>query len=399
MAKPDYYEVLGVNRTATKEEIATAYRKEAMKYHPDRNPGDEAAVEKFKLAAEAFDVLNNDEKRAAYDRYGHAGVGNGGAGTQFHDVNDIFSMFGDMFGDSIFGSFFGGGSRRGGQRVHQGADVRCNIALDLVEAARGVTKTVQFRRHETCGTCRGTGCKEGTTPQTCRYCGGSGRIQQSTGIFSIQTTCPQCRGRGQIIADPCRDCGGNGLVAASVTRDVKIPAGIDTGTRLRLQGEGERSPDGGPPGDCYVFISVKPHKLFQREGQDLICRVPIGYAQAALGAEIEAPTLDGKEKIKISRGTQNNDVITLRGKGMPIPRRNMAGDLHIVVYIEVPKKLMPEHEEILRKLAEIEHDVTLPERKSFFVTLKEHVTSLREQFANFFSEKGSEKNEPDESRK
>ncbi|MDR1959619.1 MAG: molecular chaperone DnaJ [Planctomycetaceae bacterium] len=383
MSKPDYYEVLGVSRTAAKEEIATAYRREAMKYHPDRNPGDEEAVEKFKLAAEAFDVLNNDEKRAAYDRYGHAGVGNSGGGTQFHDVNDIFSMFGDIFGDSIFGSFFGGGRRGGGQRQRQGADIRCNLTLDLVEAARGVTKEIKFRRHEPCPTCHGSGCREGTKPQTCRYCGGSGQIQQSTGIFSIQTTCPQCRGRGQTITDPCRDCGGSGLVSQMAAREVKIPAGIDTGTRLRLQGEGERSPDGGPSGDCYVFISVKPHKLFQREGQDLICRVPIGYAQAALGTDIEVPTLDGKEKLKIPRGTQNGDVITLRGKGMPIPRRNMAGDLHVITVIEVPKKLTPEHEELLRKLAEIEHENIMPERKSFFSTVKEYIS-------DFFSEKGKD---------
>ena len=382
MSKPDYYDVLSVARSASIDEISTAYRREAMKYHPDRNPGDDEAVEKFKLAAEAFEVLSSDEKRAAYDRYGHAGVNNGG-GNQFHDVNDIFSMFGDIFGDSIFGSFFGGGRRQGGgsgRRVHQGADIRCNLTLDLVEAARGVTKTIKFRRHETCDICHGSGCKEGTQPKTCQYCGGAGRIQQSTGIFSIQTTCPQCRGRGQTINDPCRDCGGSGLISQMVTREVKIPAGIDTGTRLRLQGEGEKSPDGGPSGDCYVFISVKPHKLFQREGQDLICRVPIGYAQAALGAEIEVPTLDGKEKIKIPRGTQNGDVITLQKKGMPIPRRNMAGDLHIVTVIEVPKKLTPEHEELLRKLAEIEHDTILPERKSFFSTLKEHIS-------DFFSEK------------
>ena len=387
MSKPDYYEVLGVGRTATGDEISSAYRREAMKYHPDRNPGDEEAVEKFKLAAEAFEVLSNDQKRAAYDQYGHAGVNNGGGGAQFHDVNDIFSMFGDMFGDSIFGSFFGGG-RRGGSRIHQGADIRCNVTLDLVEAARGITKTVKFRRHEPCATCHGSGCREGTQPQTCRYCGGHGRIQQSTGIFSIQTKCPQCNGQGKTINAPCRDCGGSGMVGATVTRDIKIPAGIDTGTRLRLQGEGERSPDGGPPGDCYVFIQVKPHKLFQREGQDLICRVPIGYAQAALGAEIEVPTLDGKEKIKIPRGTQNNDVITLRGKGMPVPRRNMAGDLHIVAYIEVPRKLDAEQEELLRKLAEYEKESVLPERKSFFGTLKEHIS-------DFFSEKDKdvEKNE------
>jgi len=385
MSKPDYYEVLGVNKTATKDEINAAYRREAMKYHPDRNPGDQEAVEKFKMAAEAFEVLHNDEKRTTYDRYGHAGLGNSG-GAQFHDVNDIFSMFGDIFGDSIFGSFFGGRRRSGESRQRQGADIRCNLTLDLVEVARGVTKTIKFRRHETCTVCQGNGCREGTKPQTCRYCGGSGRIQQSTGIFSIQTTCPQCHGRGQTITDPCRDCGGSGLVARMVSREVKIPAGIDTGTRLRLQGEGERSPDGGPAGDCYVFISVKPHKLFQREGQDLVCRVPIGYAQAALGAELEVPTLDGKEKMKIPAGTQNGDVITLRGKGMPLPRRNMAGDLHIVLFIEVPKKLSTEHRELLRKLAEFEQESTLPQHKSFFGMVKDYV-------ADFFGHKEEEKPE------
>lgn len=374
MSSFDYYEVLGVTKTASTGEIASAYRKLAMQYHPDRNPGDEEAVNKFKMCAEAFDVLGNDHKRSAYDRYGHAGLGSGG-GTQFRDVGDIFSAFGDMFGDSLFGQFFGGGRGRS-RGASAGADVRCDLTLDLHEAARGISKAITFRRHETCNVCHGTGSKPGVSPQKCRYCGGAGRITQSTGFFSIQTTCPHCKGAGAVITDPCRECGGAGLIPQTVTRDVKIPAGVDSGTRLRLQGEGERSPDGGPPGDCYVFITVKPHPLFHRDGQNLICRVPITYAQAVLGTDIEVPTLDGPEKIKIPSGTQNNDVITLRSRGMPVPRRNLAGDLLIQVYIEVPRKVKPEHEELLRKLADLEHEHIMPEKKSFFSKLTNYVSEF-----------------------
>lgn len=382
MSKICYYEILEVEKTATKDEISSAYRKQAMLYHPDRNPGDEEAVEKFKLCAEAFEVLGNDEKRAVYDRYGHAGLeSGGGGGSQFRDVNDIFSAFGDMFGDSIFGQFFGGGRSRG---PRAGADVKCTVTLDLHEAARGVSKPITFKRYETCVTCNGTGSKPGTKPETCRYCGGRGRIQQSTGFFSIQSTCPQCRGAGVIITDPCRDCGGNGMVPKTVTRDIKIPAGVDSGTRLRIQGEGERSPEGGPPGDCYVFVTVKQHPLFHRDGQNLICRIPIGYAQAALGAEIEVPTLDGPEKMTIPSGTQNNDVITLKGRGMPVPRRSLAGDLLVQVYIEVPRKLNKEHRELLEKLAELEHENVLPERKTFFGKLKNYVKEFFSEVKSLF---------------
>ncbi|MDR0338353.1 MAG: molecular chaperone DnaJ [Planctomycetaceae bacterium] len=380
MSKPDYYEVLGVSKSASKDAISSAYRKLAMKYHPDRNPGDSNAVEQFKLCAAAYEVLSNDEKRAIYDQYGHAGLDANGGGSQFRDVNDIFGAFGDLFGDSIFGQFFGGS--RGGRRrqAAAGNDIRCDLTIDLHEAARGVTKEITFRRHETCSTCHGSGSKPGKVPERCPYCGGQGRITQSTGFFSIQTTCPQCRGAGSIITDPCSDCRGSGLIPQTVEREIKIPAGVDTGTRLRLQGEGEKSPEGGPPGDCYVFITVKPHPLFQRDGQHLICRVPIGYAQAALGAEIEVPTLDGPEKMPIPAGTQNNDVITLRGRGMPVPRRNIAGDLLIQVYIEVPRKLKPEHKELLRKLADLEGEHLLPERKNFFSKLGDFVSE-------FFTEK------------
>ncbi len=381
MPQPDYYKLLGVHRKATKEEITASYRKMAMKYHPDRNPGDEAAIEQFKLCATAYEVLGNDEKRSVYDRYGHAGLeANGGGGTQFRDVNDIFGAFG-----GIFEQFFGGGRGRS-RGPAPGNDVKCNLTIDLHEAARGVTKEISFRRHEPCETCHGTGAKPGTSPQRCSVCGGTGTVTQSTGFFSIQTTCPRCRGAGSIITDPCPDCRGNGMIPRTVTREVKIPAGVDSGTRLRMQGEGEKSLEGGPAGDCYVFLTVKPHPLFHRDGQDLVCRVPIGYPQAALGAEIEVPTLDGPEKIKIPAGTQTGDVITLRGRGMPVPRRSGAGNLHIQVYIEVPRKLKPKHKELLRQLAELEGDHILPERKNFFTKLGEFVTE-------FFSEKGEKKSD------
>ena len=384
MSKPDYYEVLGVAKNASKDEISVAYRKMAMKYHPDRNPNDAEAIENFKLCAAAYEVLGNPNKRELYDQYGHAGIEANGGGPQFRDINDIFGAFGEMFG-----SFFGGG--RGSRQPAQGGDVRCNLTIDLHEAARGITKDITFRRHETCNSCGGSGSKPGTTPQRCPYCGGSGRITQSTGIFSIQTTCPKCRGEGMIITDPCPDCRGHGLIQQTVNREVKIPAGVDTGMRLRMQGEGDRSSAGGPPGDCYVFISVKPHPLFQRDGQDLICRVPISYPQAALGAEIEIPTLDGREKVTIPSGTQNNDIISLRGRGMPIPRRSIAGDLHIQVYIEVPRKLKAEHRNLLQQLADLEGEHTLPERKNFFSKLGDFVSE-------FFHDK-SEKKEKEKTRK
>jgi molecular chaperone DnaJ len=371
--KNDYYEILEVERSATKDELSSAYRKAAMKYHPDRNPGDEEAIEKFKLAAEAYEVLKDDEKREIYDRFGHAGLerGQGGGSPHFHDVGDIFSAFGDIFGD-MFGGSGGGGGRRGRARVQQGADIRCEAVLDLHEAAQGVTKTVKFQRHEKCPTCEGSGAKPGTTPDQCRYCGGQGRVVQSTGIFSVQTTCPQCQGRGSVINDPCPDCRGGGAIAKKVERDVKIPAGVDTGTRLRLQAEGEPSFAGGPPGDCYVFISVREHPLFHRDGEHLILQIPIGYAQAALGASIQAPTLDGPHELKIPAGSQSGDVLRLRGQGMPIPRRSIRGDLLIQLLLEVPKKLTPEHKRVLRDLAEVENVNVSPERHSFFDKIKDY---------------------------
>ena len=369
-AKRDYYEVLGVSRSATGKELSEAYRKLALQYHPDRNPGDEEAVARFKEAAEAFDVLNNPDKRALYDRYGHAGL-EGGAAPQFHDVNDILSAFGDIFGEGLFGNIFGGG---GGRRARRGANTHCEVTLDLFEAARGTTKTVQFDRMQECGTCHGSGAKPGSQPERCRYCGGRGQVVQSTGIFSMRTTCPSCRGEGVLIREKCGACRGEGYVSKRVSREVTIPAGIDDQTQLRISGEGHPSGGGGPPGDCYVLIHVKEHELFQRSGQHLVCQAPISYAQAALGATIDVPTLNGREPLEIPAGTQPGDIFTLKGRGMPDPhgRTRTRGDILVQVHIEVPRKLSDEHEAALRKLAEIEDDNVSPKRKSFIDKIKEY---------------------------
>jgi molecular chaperone DnaJ len=366
--KRDYYEVLGVPRDAGEAQLSEAYRKLALQYHPDRNPGDDEAIVKFKEAAEAFEILSHPEKRARYDRYGLAGLEGGGA-PQFHDVGDIFNAFGDIFGQGFFGDFFGGGGRAA--RVRKGADIRCEVAIDLLEAARGVSKIVRFKRHTKCTTCRGTGAKPGTRPEPCRYCGGRGRIVQAAGIFSMQTTCPACHGQGQVIRDACRQCAGSGYVQEQVTRKVDIPAGVDERTRLRLNEEGEPSPDGGPAGDCYCFIHVSEHPLFHRKGQDLFCEAPITYTQAALGATIEVPTLDGREELQIPPGTQSGETFTLKGRGMPDPRHYGRGRLLVQVHVDVPHTLTAEHEAALRHLAEIENAHVSPIRKSFFEKLKE----------------------------
>ncbi|TWT47806.1 molecular chaperone DnaJ [Botrimarina hoheduenensis] len=372
----DYYEVLGVSRDASGDTIATAYRKLAIKYHPDKNPGNDEAIASFKEAAQAFEVLNDSEKRSRYDRFGHAGVNGAASGGGFSDVEDIFSAFGDVFGD-LFGG--GGGGRRGRRR---GRDVRCDVSLTLHEAATGVTKTVEFQRHERCATCDGGGAAPGSSKETCGYCGGAGRVIQSAGIVRMQTTCPACQGAGQTISKPCNDCRGTGQRLRAVETEVNIPAGVDDGTRVRITGQGEPSPNGGPPGDCYCFISVAAHPLFDREGQHLIVRMPITYSQAALGCELETPTLDGRATVTLKAGTQSGDVFRLRGLGIADPHGRGMGDLLVQVTIEVPKKLSPDEERLLRELAELEHKHVAPERKSFFTKLKDYFTAHENGAAN-----------------
>jgi molecular chaperone DnaJ len=370
-SKRDYYEVLGVNRDASEREIASAYRQLAIRYHPDSNPGDAEATQRFKEAAEAYEVLSDAQKRASYDQYGHAGLG--GAGSGFADVEDIFDAFGDIFGGGIFGDILGGGRGRRRARQTRGADVKCEVSLTLAEAARGTTRKVQFERSEICGRCRGTGCKPGSVGETCRRCNGHGQVVQSAGILRVQTTCPSCHGTGQVITDPCDQCRGRRHVARQVDLDVAIPAGVDDGMRVRLSGEGERSRDGGPPGDCYCFIHVQPHPLFKREGSHLFVEVPISYTQAALGAEIEIPTLDGTDRLTIPPGTQSGDVFRLSRLGIPDPRHGARGDLLVHTYVEVPKRLRPNEEQLLRQLAELEHRHVSPRRKSFLDKLREYL--------------------------
>jgi len=372
--KADYYEVLGVPRTASVKEIAAAYRKKAIKYHPDSNPGDEGATQKFKQAAEAYEVLSDADKRARYDRYGHAGLE--GSATQFHDVEDILEAFGDMFGGGIFGDFFGGGRR--GRRAHRGHDIRCEVTLDLEEAARGVEKTVEFERSRACPQCEGSGASPGSSRETCRRCGGHGQVGQAAGILRVQTTCPTCRGAGTVVARPCQKCRGSGFVAGTVRRDIHIPAGVDNGIRLRLSGEGEPSPDGGPPGDCYCFIHVREHALFHRDGSHLVLQLPIAYTQAALGATIEVPTLDGPDALTIPAGTQSGEVFRLRRRGMPDPNGGPRGDLLVQTFIEVPKKLNEDQEALLRQLAELERAEVTPHRRSFLDKLRNYFASTEE---------------------
>lgn len=350
MAKRDYYEVLGVNRDASGDDIKKAYRKLAMKFHPDRNPGKDAE-EKFKEVKEAYEVLSDDQKRAAYDRYGHAGVdpsaGAGGFGSSGQGFDGFADAFGGIF-DEIFGGR-GGSGGGGGQRVYRGADLRYNLDISLEEAARGVEKTIRIPVMEECGSCHGSGAKAGTQPKTCPTCGGAGQVRMQQGFFSIQQTCPKCHGSGRIITDPCGDCHGAGRVKKQKTLEVKIPAGIDDGMRLRHAGFGEPGVNGGPAGDLYVEIHIRQHSVFQRDGDDLHCEMPISFATAALGGEVEIPTLDGAATIKIPAETQTGKVFRLRGKGIRNVRSGHFGDLHCHVIVETPVHLTERQKELLRE--------------------------------------------------
>jgi molecular chaperone DnaJ len=368
--KTCYYEILSVERSAGKTEIDRAYRKLAIKFHPDSNREDESAIERFKEATEAYEVLSDAEKRSRYDKHGHAGVD---GVHQFNDVEDIFEAFGDLFGGggSMFGDLFGGRGRGGGRRrARRGADIRCNVTLSLEEAARGVQKDISFRRRAKCQACEGSGAEPGSKPVQCETCGGHGQVIQSAGILRVQTACPTCKGAGQQIQHPCGNCRGTGLQNDKAELTVTIPPGVDDGVRLRVQNEGEASPDGGPLGDCYVFINVKPHDLFKRDGSHLILALPISYSQAALGAEIEVPTLNGPELLTVGPGTQNGDVFTIKNQGVISPQTARMGDLLVQVFIEVPKKLSSDQDRLLRELADIEHESVLPHRSSFLDKLR-----------------------------
>lgn len=342
MSKRDYYEVLGVQSNASEAEIKKAYRRLAMKYHPDRNPDDPNAEEKFKEAKEAFETLSDPQKRAAYDQFGHAGVNPGmGGGGGFGGAG---AGFADIFGD-VFGDIFGGGGGR--SRANRGVDMQYHLKISLEEAVRGTTVEIQIPSTETCDACQGSGAKPGTDKKTCGTCQGAGAVRVQQGFFSIQQPCPTCGGTGEIIEDPCDKCHGAGRVETQKTLSIKIPAGVDTGDRLRHSGEGGPGEQGGPPGDLYVLIEVKPHPIFQRQDADLLCEMPISFVTAALGGEIEVPTLDGRISLKIPAETQTGKVFRLRGKGVQPVRGGAKGDMLVTIHVETPVKLTNEQRELL----------------------------------------------------
>ena len=345
MSKRDYYEVLGGAKDAGEPEIKKAYRRVAMKYHPDRNPDDPDAENKFREATEAYDILTSPEKRNAYDQYGHAGVDSSMGGGGFAGGN-----FSDIFGD-VFGDIFGGGGRgRGGPQ--RGSDLRYTLDISLEDAVRGTTVEIRVPSLTACETCEGSGAKPGSSPATCGTCGGMGQVRMQQGFFQVQQTCPTCRGRGKTITDPCTSCRGQGRVEKTKTLSVKVPPGVDTGDRIRLSGEGEAGPDGGPAGDLFVQISVRQHPIFERDGKDLYCEVPITYPDAALGGELEVPTLDGRVNLKIPPETQTGKLFRLRGKGVKPVRGGNVGDLLCRAVVETPVKLSKEQKALLEKFRE-----------------------------------------------
>jgi len=351
MAKRDYYEVLGVAPNASDADIKKAYRRMAMKYHPDRNPGDRDAENQFKEAKEAYEILGDPQKRSAYDQFGHAGVDpsagmGGGAGGFGAGAN-----FSDIFSD-VFGDIFGGGGRAGGARVFRGADLRHTVELSLEDAVTGTDTEVEVPTLVVCTSCDGSGAAKGSTPDTCPTCNGHGDVRVQQGFFSIQQTCPRCRGTGQIVTNPCGECGGNGRVQEKKRLSLKIPAGVDTGDRIRLAGEGEPGENGGPPGDLYVQIAVKDHPIFKRDGADLRCDIPVSFPTAALGGELEVPTLDGRVTLRVPSGTQSGKIFRVRGKGVKPVRGGMQGDLLCRVTVETPVNLTSRQRELLEELSE-----------------------------------------------
>jgi molecular chaperone DnaJ len=349
MERRDYYEILGVERSASEEEVKKSYRKLAMQFHPDRNPGDKKAEENFKEAAEAYEVIHDPEKRKIYDRYGHEGIN----GTGFHGFSgfdDIFTNFSDIFED-IFGMT--GARTRTRSSVRQGADLRYDLKISFMDAVKGTSTHIELEKLEHCKECNGTGAAAGTHPEGCSRCAGRGTVTQSSGFFTISATCPQCRGAGRVIKNPCKACYGTGKARARKTVSLKIPGGVETGSRLRLRGEGEEGDFGGPSGDLYVFIHVEPHEFFERDGYDILCQIPISMTQAALGAAIEVPTIESKETIKIPKGTQGGKIFRLKGKGVAHLKGIGHGDQVVQVLVKIPTNLTKKQEELLKEFARL----------------------------------------------
>lgn len=360
-SKRDYYEVLGVERNADADSLKRAFRKAAMQHHPDRNPGDKEAEEKFKEASEAYEVLSDPDRRARYDRFGHQGVEGFQGGFNTVNINDIFG--------EIFGDIFGGGRGRGRQRS-RGADLRYNLELTFEEAAFGTEVNVKIPRPKRCAECEGTGSKS-KQMRTCPTCGGAGEVRYTQGFFAVARACGRCDGSGHVVSDPCKACKGEGAVDSVSELSVKIPAGVDTGTRVRLAGEGEPGEHGGPSGDLYVVVHVKEHALFHREEYEVFCEVPISFVQAALGAQLEVPTLDGMVKMKIPEGTQSGKIFRLKGKGVPHLHGNARGDQHVRVVVETPQNLTGKQRELLTQFAELSGEDINPHAKSFFQKVKQ----------------------------
>ncbi len=368
-AKRDLYEILGISREAAAEDVKKAYRQMALKYHPDRNPGDKDAEKKFREAAEAYDVLSDSEKRQRYDRYGHAGL-EGAAFHDFRSTDDIMSAFSDIFGGGVFGDLFN--DRRRGPRP--GPDLLMKLEIELLEAARGTSRGIEVSRQEFCGECRGSGSRKGTIATPCNYCGGRGQIVQARGFFQVATTCPACGGEGVRITDPCPNCRGAGRTPSTAKLQVDVPPGVESGMWLQLRNQGELGDLGAPRGNLRIQVVVKKHPFFERRRNDLICQVPISFAQATLGAEVQVPTLEGPDRLAVPRGTQSGEILRIKGRGMPDISGRGRGDELVEVVVETPRNLTPRQEELLREFAEIEHTQVSPRRKSFFEKLRDYFT-------------------------
>ncbi len=373
MAKRDYYEVLGVDRGADETVLKASYRKLAMKWHPDKNPGDAEAEIRFRELSESYEVLKDPQKRAAYDRFGHAAFENGGGGGPGFNA-DFASTFADIF-DDLFGGSMGRGGQRSGAAAGgraRGADLRYNMDITLEEAFSGKTAQINIPTSITCEVCSGSGAKPGTQPKPCRTCNGAGKIRHAQGFFTLERTCPSCQGRGSVIEDPCVNCGGAGRVTRERNLQVQIPAGVEDGTRIRLGGEGEAGARGGPAGDLYIFLSIEPHTFFQREGADLYCRAPISMVTAALGGTVEVPTIGGeKTKVKIPEGTQSGKRLRLPGAGMPVLRTRSMGDMYVQVVVETPQNLTKRQRELLAEFDGLSSHDTQPESSGFFAKMKD----------------------------